>query len=96
MGRHESCQVSQCKYLTLGEYLLEPLEIRKPRASAEARTPDLRVHRPFGLTTRLREPGEGELRTETPCYACTGTSLLERLGATGTWRLKSFAMSLTT
>ena len=42
----------------IGEYLLKPLEIRKARASAVAQTPDLRVARPFGLTTRLGEPGE--------------------------------------
>ena len=32
----------------VGEYLFEPLAIRKTSASAVAQTPDLRVHRLFG------------------------------------------------
>ena len=38
---------------------LNPWKSKKTRASAVARTPDLWVHRPFGKTTRLGEPGEG-------------------------------------
>ena len=54
---------SPAKYLgantsLIGEYLLKPLNTQKARASAVARTPHLQVHRPFGLTTRLGEPGE--------------------------------------
>ena len=44
----------------IAEYLLKPLEIRKSCASAVARTPDIRVQRPFVQITRLGELGQGE------------------------------------
>ena len=64
MGSYPWVDTRPAKYLGantshIGEYLHKPMEIQKTRACAVARTPDLRVHRPFGLTTKLGEPGEG-------------------------------------